>query len=220
MILRNRPFLSVPNLSSHQPARQSLRPWGYAQPGPITHWKDQGLRLASLSQVPAHKVPPDPRGPTRPHQAPPGPTRPHQAPRGPTRPHQAPLGPIRPHQAPPGPSRPHQAPPGPSRPHQAPLGPTRPIQAPPGPTRPHQAPPGPSRSCQMPPDPGRDQAAPHSRAHPRLRTKPTAGLTQGGAGELVPVKDAACTSQSEGSLSPARSTLCAALTVLHGPGYV
>ena len=110
VILRNRPFLSVPNVSSHQPVRQSLRPWGYAEPGHITHWKDQGLRLASLSQVPAHQVPPDPQGPTRPHQAPPGPTRPLQATAGPSRPLQAPPGPTRPCQMAPDPGRAQAAP--------------------------------------------------------------------------------------------------------------
>ncbi|ELR45598.1 hypothetical protein M91_10453, partial [Bos mutus] len=104
---------------------------------------------------------------------------------------------TRSHQAPPGPSRPHQAPPGHCRPLQAPLGPTRPLQAPPGPSRPHQALPDGTRSRKSP-------GCSRSRAHLRLRTKPTPGLTQGGAGEFVPVKDTACICQGEGSLSPAR----------------
>ena len=101
----------------------------------------------------------------------------------------------------------HKVPPGPTRPLQAPPGPSRPLQAPPGPSRPHQAPPGPSRPHQALPDGTRSRKSPgcsRSRAHLRLRTKPTPGLTQGGAGEFVPVKDTACICQGEGSLSPAR----------------
>lgn len=68
VILRNRPLLSAPPLSSHQPARWSPRPWGRAHPGPITHQRDQGLGPASLNQVPAHQIPPDPGKENAAHQ--------------------------------------------------------------------------------------------------------------------------------------------------------